>query len=981
MQIGRHTVGDDVQREVSSRDVIHHQHVPPRQPGHLRGRLGSLLVGLAMTVAPLGGMHALAAQPGPAIVQAQGLSDTTIELVWTAVAGATSYTVTRGTSVVATQTGTTYDDTGLAASTNYGYQVQATVSGTLSNPTSASATTQAPLDKQAPTTPGTITASSLTSSSVKLSWGGSSDNQHIEGYRILRSPAGLTSPLVDIDTTDAVTSYTAKSLQSGKKYTFGIQAIDTEDNASAIRQITITTSGSSNTTPPVKPSSVTARVFSSSRIDLYWAASTSTDISAYQILRGGTMVGRVDLPGRLNFSDNGLAAKTSYSYTVKAIDSAGNVSAASTARSATTLATGTPIVARGPYLQSVSGTAARVVWWTNIATQSVVWYGVGGLTASVTDITQTQHHVMLLGPLLPGTAYSYTAGDGTFATAAASFLTAAAAGTPFTFAALGDFGGGSPGETQNGALIAGDASQFIQTLGDNIYPEAADPNLTTTYSDYDGRLFKQFGAAMKAKTFWAADGNKEYYGHKAWWQHMSLPNNERWYSYDWGDAHILVLDTEMPFTPTDPQYQFAQADLATHQGAAWRIVALQRPPYSSSSASSSSIPVRTYLVPLFQQQNVQLVLSGNSHNYERTVPMKNGAAAAGGVTYIVSGNGGNGFNAFTMAQPSYTAFRQATTYGYLRIDVNSSALTVSEVRSDTGTIIDSTTIGGSAPPPPLAPTLQTPTPGDTKVDLSWTASSGATGYNVYRSTSSGTEVGPPVNGNVPISGTTFSDTGLTNGTTYFYVVTAENGGGESPYSNEVSATPAATRTFIFSDGFESGNLSTWSTYGGLTVDGTRPHTGSFSAHASVTPAYAKKLLPTTYTDGYFRTYFYLASGFATQVDVMRYRTSADGSLGYLYVTSAGVLGLRNDIASVNTLSTTSVSSNGWHSLEFHLTVAGTSSATEGWLDGVQVAGLSFGGQNWGTTNIGKVQIGEVASGRSYDLTFDDVVFDSQRIGP
>ena len=467
-----------------------------------------------MTVVPLGGVHALAAQPGPAIVQAQGLSDTTIELVWTAVAGATSYTVTRGTSVVATQTSTTYDDTGLAASTSYGYQVQATVSGALSNPTSASATTQAPLDKQAPTTPGTITASSLTSSSVKLSWGGSTDNQRIEGYRILRSPAGQTSPLVDIDTTDAVTSYTAKSLRSGKTYTFGVQAIDTEDNASGIRTISITSSGSTNTTPPAAPSSVTLRVFSSSRIDLYWAASSSSDVSGYQILRGGSVVGRVDLPARQTFSDNGLTAKTSYSYTVKAVDSAGNVSAASTARSATTLATGTPVIARGPYLESVSGTAARVVWWTNIATQSVVWYGVGGLSASVTDSTQTQRHVMLIGPLSSGTAYSYTAGDGTFATAAASFRTAAAPGTPFTFAALGDFGGGSPGETQNGALIAGDASEFIQTLGDNIYPEAADPNFATTYSDYDGRLFKQFGSAMKSKAFWAADGNKEYYGHR-----------------------------------------------------------------------------------------------------------------------------------------------------------------------------------------------------------------------------------------------------------------------------------------------------------------------------------------------------------------------------------------------------------------------------------------------------------------------------------
>jgi chitodextrinase len=933
-----------------------------------------------MTVVPLGGIHALAAQPGPAIVQAQGLTDTTVELIWTAVAGADSYTVKRGTTVVATQTGTLYDDTALTPSTTYSYQVTASTGGTASAPSGASTTTQAPLDKQAPTTPGTISASSLTSSSVKLAWGASSDNQRIEGYRILRSPPGQTSPLADIDTTDAITSYTAKALQAGKAYTFGVQAIDTEDNPSAIRTISITTLASTNTVLPATPTSVTARVFSSSRIDLYWAASTSSDVAAYQVLRGGVVIGRVDMPTRLNFSDNGRTAKTTYSYTVKAIDSAGNVSAASVARSATTLATGVPIVARGPYLQSTTGTSTRLVWWTNIPTQSVVRYGIGGLTSAATDPTLTQLHTMLIGPLTPGTPYSYTVGDGTFATASASFRTAPAAGTAFTFAALGDYGGGSAGETQNGGLIAGDASQFIQTLGDNIYPEAADPNFATTYSDYDGRLFKQFGAALKSKPFWAADGNKEYYGHRAWWQHMSLPNNERWYSYDWGDAHILVLDTEMPFTTTDPQYQFAKADLAAHQSAAWRIVALQRPPYSSSTATASSIPVRTYLVPLFQQQKVQLVLSGNSHNYERSHPLIDGVPGTGGVTYIVSGNGGNGFNSFTVAQPSWSAFRQSGTYGYLRISVNSSSLTVNEIRSDTGTTVDSTTITGaadiSAPSTPTSLTVTGTT--SSTVSLSWNASTdnvGVTGYNVYRD---GVAVASGV------SGTTYTDTGLTPSTTYQYTVTAKDAANnESPQQTTPTpgTTSAMTHVPIFSNGFESGNLSSWSTVGGLTVDGANPHTGTFSAHASVTPAYAKRVLPGTYSDGYFRTYFYLASGYATQVNVMRYRTSADGSLGYLYVSSAGSLGMRNDVGVVNTASTTSVSSNTWHSLEFHLTVNGTASATEVRLDGTLVPALSFAGQNWGTTNIGKVQIGEVASGKSYDLAFDDVVFDSQAIGP
>jgi len=90
------------------------------------------------------------------------------------------------------------------------------------------------------------------------------------------------------------------------------------------------------------------------------------------------------------------------------------------------------------------------------------------------------------------------------------------------------------------------------------------------------------------------------------------------------------------------------------------------------------------------------------------------------------------------------------------------------------------------------------TAGDTQVGLTWSAASGATGYGVHRGTASG---GPytTVKGN--IVGTSYTDTGLANGTTYYYVVTATNAEGEGTSSNQASATPAAstspvTVTFI-----------------------------------------------------------------------------------------------------------------------------------------------------------------------------------------
>ncbi len=88
--------------------------------------------------------------------------------------------------------------------------------------------------------------------------------------------------------------------------------------------------------------------------------------------------------------------------------------------------------------------------------------------------------------------------------------------------------------------------------------------------------------------------------------------------------------------------------------------------------------------------------------------------------------------------------------------------------------------------PPAAPTGLQATAGDAQVSLSWTASATASSYHVKRSTTSG---GPYTQVAAPAT-TSDTDTGLTNGTTYYYVVSALNAAGESPNSSQVSAQPA-----------------------------------------------------------------------------------------------------------------------------------------------------------------------------------------------
>ncbi len=112
--------------------------------------------------------------------------------------------------------------------------------------------------------------------------------------------------------------------------------------------------------------------------------------------------------------------------------------------------------------------------------------------------------------------------------------------------------------------------------------------------------------------------------------------------------------------------------------------------------------------------------------------------------------------------------------------------------------LDVVDLNSSSPPTttaPSAPTLTSATAGNSSVALQWSPPSsngGAaiTNYKVYRGTSSGTETLVATLGNV----TSYSDTGLTNGTTYFYEVAAVNSVGTGPQSNEQSATPQATAT-------------------------------------------------------------------------------------------------------------------------------------------------------------------------------------------
>jgi Glycoside hydrolase family 44 len=163
--------------------------------------------------------------------------------------------------------------------------------------------------------------------------------------------------------------------------------------------------------------------------------------------------------------------------------------------------------------------------------------------------------------------------------------------------------------------------------------------------------------------------------------------------------------------------------------------------------------------------------------------------------------------------------------------------------------------GGGGGNPPSAPTGLTATAGNAVVNLSWTAGYGATGYYVKRSTTSGTEVQV-----ASVTATTYADTSVTNGTKYYYVVSAYNSYGTSGNSNEVNATPSAPApgapTGLSATGSNAQVALAWSTSTGASSYNVKRSTASGGETLLTnvaTPAFTDSGL----TNG--TTYYYVVS--------------------------------------------------------------------------------------------------------------------------
>lgn len=174
-----------------------------------------------------------------------------------------------------------------------------------------------------PSAPTGLKVTATTSTTASLSWTAPTG---ATSYKILRANTVVG--------TATGTTYTDTGLTAATSYTYTVEAVNSAGTSSASSAVTATTTAAS--TAPNAPTALTVGTVTTTTVPLTWTAATTSgsySVAGYYILRGGTVVGSTT---STSYTDTGLTPGTAYTYTVKAYDTNGDVSTASSSVSATT---------------------------------------------------------------------------------------------------------------------------------------------------------------------------------------------------------------------------------------------------------------------------------------------------------------------------------------------------------------------------------------------------------------------------------------------------------------------------------------------------------------------------------------------------------------------------------------------------------------------------------------------------------------------
>lgn len=181
-------------------------------------------------------------------------------------------------------------------------------------------------DTIAPSTPINVSTTSVTSSSVAISWSSSTDNVAVSHYNVYNGSTMLSSP--------NNTTYSVSGLNPNSNYTFYVEAEDASGNKSPKGNVSFSTPNAPDTQIPSAPGNVTASNITSNSMDVTWVASTdNVGVTGYNVYRNYMKVG-VAITN--SYSITGLYPNTNYTIHIEAFDAAGNLSIAASTSAVTT---------------------------------------------------------------------------------------------------------------------------------------------------------------------------------------------------------------------------------------------------------------------------------------------------------------------------------------------------------------------------------------------------------------------------------------------------------------------------------------------------------------------------------------------------------------------------------------------------------------------------------------------------------------------
>jgi predicted MPP superfamily phosphohydrolase len=298
------------------------------------------------------------------------------------------------------------------------------------------------------------------------------------------------------------------------------------------------------------------------------------------------------------------------------------------------------------------------------------------------DDAATDHRYRLAG-LKRGTTYEYylenSTGEALTQTYTFSTQKNITAEDPLRVAVFGDSGVASTTQYEVAAEMASWEPELLLHTGDIAYSSG-------TEQEFIDKVFTVYSHLFSEIPFYASIGNHDYITesagpYKDLFETPTNSGNEDYYSFNYDNIHFISLNSNLDYSVDSTMYAWLANDLAA-TNKKWVIVFFHHPPYSSGAGHGSTTDMQTTIVPLFETYQVDLVLNGHDHDYERFEKMT-------GVQYIVTGGGGNGLYELGTELEESAVFLSENHFVGLTIGPNELQL---EAIDEDGFVFDSTTL-------------------------------------------------------------------------------------------------------------------------------------------------------------------------------------------------------------------------------------------------------------------------------------------------